>query len=996
MTIKNTTKKAQRPAEIFKLIAKIGNKEKRNLLRGYCSKSYVSAIDAESIRKDCSSNDSMVIGAILKGPHGLIENNESNHKKKSDDIYRLTSFPPLKWRSELCYTLGYINSHHENAIKLINNIRSLIFIELMSSLDALKALKELSNEHGASNFLSFKLAYLRSSRDLTTAEIDVVNEIEDDISHRESPGFHFSALENISSRISLFLVARRRVSGLVGRVEADMRKAISLSNFAPTPLDYDDLSGYLLRATETSLIDAIYSLLVVLNLPDFFLAHEEIKKRLNTEICDQILDLISFASSKKITTNLITKHYHDNNIDSYPSLEIYRVSAAFLERENIAKFRNKLDKVIAARLLAEIVDGKISEISEPFDDKKQLLSLDGSEIDGSISVYLDPFYRTYLFLRFLGNRSNLLRLTKDEIRFVFENTVGLEALLTEEEMRTMYTTAPPEAKSLVGVLALALYRKKSVDPDVDFEFRTDLVSHVKSEHEGDIVKFIEYLLSDSPQVANYIVGSLDEVTLEKLYSLIKNVSQASSVRSEILRAVGHKLNRIEYFIEADSITTRTKVAKLQQYFDSSRMYVDSVAMKKWLDTNPTVSTEQYRSLYPQLEAEISSLSGGNDSDKGILIIRLNNQNEYLVTQIAQDAFEQFCLNPEFGIQSYLGRRIRHNTLDGVTTDSIDSVLTNPQYTAVMTNASMRNTVSAWMESYKGIINRLKKDYLQFKSNSSLFRSTLDLEDSVTKENLRSLVTTLQTSGGRELMNELVIAYCWNQIGPQLENAARFIRTTLLREANASIDKYFSGYYGVLENKMKAELHEAVNDIFKKVADWFQVPQTGYISASVRELCEIISNDLNRTLPLIYTGDSVETKYTGISVHRLYDCVAVLLQNAVKHGAPDAPIEVIVNSKSIGSSSGLESVTVDIISSTPEDIFHETEYRILNAVNSIESSTDMVTEGYTGIKKIKFITRTSEGFHTLRCSSYAADSKISLGFSIRGELAAQKNENEQQV
>lgn len=79
-----------------------------------------------------------------------------------------------------------------------------------------------------------------------------------------------------------------------------------------------------------------------------------------------------------------------------------------------------------------------------------------------------------------------------------------------------------------------------------------------------------------------------------MYTLVKNASQAAKIRCDILRAVGHKLNKIEYIIEADSITTRAKVSKLQKYFDSSRMYVDSIAMKKWLDSNPTVSTEQCR------------------------------------------------------------------------------------------------------------------------------------------------------------------------------------------------------------------------------------------------------------------------------------------------------------------------------------------------------------------------------------------------------------------
>ena len=56
------------------------------------------------------------------------------------------------------------------------------------------------------------------------------------------------------------------------------------------------------------------------------------------------------------------------------------------------------------------------------------------------------------------------------------------------------------------------------------------------------------------------------------------------------------------------------------------------------------------------------------------------------------------------------------------------------------------------------------------------------------------------------------------------------------------------------------------------------------------------------------------------------------------------------------------------------------------VKSPEDGIDMVTEGYTGIKKIKFITKTSEGRHTLRSNFNEDLKKISLGFSMRAELA----------
>lgn len=983
------TKKVWRPSKIYKLISRVKNIKKKNLLRGYSAKSHINFYDVEIIRKDNSPHDSMIAGAILKGPQGLLD--ASNQKKTSNDLLTMTSFPPMEWRNEVCYTAGYVNSMSDVAIDMLGIIKSLTRLNSMKSDCALDLLLSLSTEHGASNFLSYKLAYLKSTREIPATLLSVVSQIEDEICHRDNPAFHFSALENLSSKISLFVVAQRRVSGLVGRVNGDFRKALSLSNFIPTPLDEDDSAGFLLRATESCLLDTVYAILVIFNLTEELgSVRRELELRLKPIFLKHLFDVIQFAAESEDTI-IVTEHYRADNEDSDPSLDLYRTSSAFLEHPKFAAYRNKLDRVIGARLLEEIVDGKVYTVSKPFNNKEYLLAPDATLLEETFPVKLDTFYRTFLFLRFIGNKVNLLDLSKEEIKFVFENTLGLERLLTEEEMSAFYITAPLETKSLVTVLALALFRKKSIDPDIDFAFRTDFISHINKAHNGSIVEFIEYLLSDSPQVASYIVGSLDEVTLEKMYTLVKNASQASQIRCDILRIVGQKLNRIEYFIEADAITTRSKVSKLMQYFDSSRMYVDSVSMKKWLDSNPTASTEQYRTLYPRIEARMSSIENDSGVETNVLVIHLNDQDEYLVSQIAKDAFEQFCLNSEFGIESYLGRRIRHNTLDGVTTDTVDAVLRKPEYRNAMSNPNMRRTVEAWMASYKSIIEKLRRDHLQFKSSSSLFKATLDLSDSTTKENIRKLSITLKSAGGTELLNDLVIAFCWRQITPQLENAARFIKTTLLREANASIDKSFSGFHGAIEEQIKSELHEAVNEVFKKIADWFQVPQTGFISASVRDLCEIIFIELHRQSAFEFSGDAVEIKYTGISVHRLYDCLAVLLQNAHKHGEDNTPIIINVCANRANTESALDIVTIDITSTVTAEQYTESKQRIFKAIQSAEAGIDMVTEGYTGIKKIKFITRATEGAHTIRCEPNDDARELKLSFTLHTETAKEELE-----
>lgn len=983
--------KAWRPPEIYKLIASIESTKKRNLLRGYSAKLQLSATDVETIRSENTVHDSMIAGAVLKGRRGLLEEADQSEKKTCHDLFNMTSFPPVEWKNEVWYTAGYINAMHETAIEMLLVIKSLARLEAMESNSALEFLLNLSKKYGASNYLSYKLAYLRSTRDLSPKLLSIVSEIEDEICHRENAGLHFSALENLSSKVSLFMVAQRRISGLVGRVQGDFRKAISLSNFIPTPLDEEDVAGYLLRSTESCLLDTVYAILVIFNLEeDLTTVRHEFEMRLKPVILEQLLDVIHFASDSEDGV-IVTDYYRSRNEGGDPSLDLYRTSSAFLERPKYTIYRNKLDRVFGARLLEEIIGSKVCTFSSPLDSKELLLAPHATPINEVSLVSLDSFYRTFLFLRFVSNKSNLLNISSNEIKFIFENTLGLEMLLTEAEMRALYVTAAPETKGLVAVLALALFRKKSIDPDIDFEFRTDFISYVNDVHNGSVVKFIDYLLIDSPQVATYIVDSLDEVTLEKMYTLVTNASQASEIRCEILRALGQKLNRIEYFIEADAITTRSKVSKLMQYFDSSRMYVDSVSMKKWLDGNPTVSTEEYRSLYPRVEARVSSIGNDGDGETNLLIISLKDKDQYLVAQIAKDAFEQFCLNTEFGIESYLGRRIRHNTLDGVTTDTVDAVLRKKEYEVVMSNPIMRQTVEAWLASYKLIIDRLRRVHLQFSSSGSLFNSNLDLEDSITKENVRKLSSTLRSAGGCELLNDLVIVFCWNQIMPQLENAARFIKTTLLQEANTSIDKSFSGHYGVIEEQIKSELHEAANEVFKKIADWFQVPQTGFVPASVRDLCQIILIELNRQDHVAFSGDAVDIIYTGISVHRLYDCLAVLLQNAHKHGGDTKMILVHACAKRAGTESNLDILSVDITSTVTDDNYEKSKERVFKAIDSAEGGIDMVTEGYTGIKKIKFITRACEGSHTIRCSPNDSTRELRLGFTMHTETESKNIE-----
>jgi hypothetical protein len=53
---------------------------------------------------------------------------------------------------------------------------------------------------------------------------------------------------------------------------------------------------------------------------------------------------------------------------------------------------------------------------------------------------------------------------------------------------------------------------------------------------------------------------------------------------------------------------------------------------------------------------------------------------------------------------------------------------------------------------------------------------------------------------------------------------------------------------------------------------------------------------------------------------------------------------------------------------------------------------MVTEGYTGLKKVKYITRLNEGHHTVEATSVG--SEIELRFTLKVEVANEHDREEE--
>jgi len=201
-------------------------------------------------------------------------------------------------------------------------------------------------------------------------------------------------------------------------------------------------------------------------------------------------------------------------------------------------------------------------------------------------------------------------------------------------------------------------------------------------------------------------------------------------------------------------------------------------------------------------------------------------------------------------------------------------------------------------------------------------------------------------------------------------------------------KRFSASTAPEEQKLKSALANAITSVFAQVASWFQVPQTGFVAASISEICNIIDIECGRSASsTTVLGERLSTRYYGISVHRLYDCLAVLLQNAFKHAESGSNITVEVRSIPI-EATNLHTVDVSVRSTLPKEEGSNCIRRVERAVTSAETSHDMVTEGYSGLKKVKIITKLNEGLSTV--SYDTSGNAIDIRFRLKVEVAREEN------
>ena len=197
---------------------------------------------------------------------------------------------------------------------------------------------------------------------------------------------NMSHWRELKTKLSLFSVARRLTNIFKDHVKGDFRRLLSLHNMVATPVSQDDCAGFVLRGVESSLIDTVRAIFVIVNLKDRFAeVFAAVERNLDEDVLAALLAAQRDVAVRHIPDLLDTAEElpADPTSEEKSPLLAYRRSLAFLEFPELCKFRNDIDLVIGPRVVAPLI-GEIKGWHGP--SFERLGNLRSSQMGSSRSV----------------------------------------------------------------------------------------------------------------------------------------------------------------------------------------------------------------------------------------------------------------------------------------------------------------------------------------------------------------------------------------------------------------------------------------------------------------------------------------------------------------------------------------------------------------------------------------------------------------------------------
>lgn len=647
--------------------------------------------------------------------------------------------------------------------------------------------------------------------------------------------------------------------------------------------------------------------------------------------------------------------------DGFLDYRAFRHSPAWMEIDEVRNFREEVEAIFANRLNGQFTKNRTSPKSDThnlddylFGDGPPIVLSGGRKISGNFS-------RTVKFAQNDLSSPRLKPRDGKQLAKFLNLTIDIPSYFSKAELDSFLPCRKYDR--LYEYLRTALLADQEDSRLLQHKFRRATQEIILKEFNGSPVAFLKSLHEGTPEVALHFYSTCTEFFLTELYHLFNNSDEVSEAHADLMEWYGTTYNDNETILRAKSARLNLSLRRVRGSIDDTRIYVDPTRFFEWaLDNISSHLREMYPTANVLLEEKTSGLDLGNE-------IEAIEQPKIELLRIFDECYRHFCTNKFYGVDSYLGRRIRHGTLDGVLISEVTPTVENIRYDTVYIAPDLAQEIEAWFCRLKAEVGEFGAERLHVKSNDrprGLISPTIADQEkrSVVLALYREVSTAISENRPTAHIVSLIYEYCWLLLEVDLDrtrSAAEKIRAKFVIDPSRLADLAPYAYTG-LASEISRTLNTELQNRFGMLSGWLSRPSTISPTASLRLLFHAVLNEVENRhglfTPQISETGTPDIDLYGHRFHSIYDALFVLVDNAAKHGKPDGELSFDVHSTS--RADGFVDLIFSIASEVPSDNEFEFIARIEEAMNS-DLQDALIREGRSGLSKIRTLVCELEEF-----------------------------------
>jgi hypothetical protein len=832
------------------------------------------------------------------------------------------------------------------------------------------AVAKFIKDYGCSILILNKISYLYSEPDLDQETSDFCKVLLSQFGLVNRSAIALSSVDMMRPTYDLGTL-RRNLLEYASRLPAEEYRR-----------DLIDRQFYPIRGARSDLVSQIQShgLSSLLDVTAFILSHLfNVPILSSMDIPPEYIQLIpdKIKDSWKALSNG-SSPFNDSNLgpDNLAEFTFYRRSIAWVEIASLARFRNGIDYLWAERLYPIIPNTEAITFSRKFFEGLQSLGQLAAPRD-AYALNLQAFQTetagvissTAAFMFLLRRDVKAESVDDDQLLTILDRTSEIALLASSGQLREF--SSGLEGRPIAKYLCQALISEASGSTYEDHKLRRILQDILISSFERDLVKFADFLYKKAPQVAEHFFSICTESFLIQLFLIYDSPVEVFEARANLLDWYAEKFEKPQFADRAKALRIDVRLSQIRGEIDDTRIYVDPIRFNQWFaDTyfDELSSSLQSQTLDEKLIPNTTSADLLDFTKLRLPHVRL--------AIILQASFSEFCTNNRWGIDSYLGRRIRHGTLKGVMFTPVQEVFAKAEYADLQKIPHIARHLKKWLDEYEHQIDVWGEDIFRIRSKAKPLGAINTDTLSATKIDLSHTAIDQIVKLYREFESLIAIGATtyeifWRLAEKDLSAIRKSVESArqdwgvLSRE---SLLKLVPDDFQQSAIALCRTISEITNQQFRLLSSWFTQPTNLAPSAPVTLLLRAVLQEVREHLPnydpQIERGGLSEIEILGSVYHHLYDFLYVVIQNAAKHGKSDGRLvqDITLSDLQTDGSGFFRYLTVKIGSQVRASDTDDLREKIQQAKES-SAEDAMVTVGGSGLKKIRMLAENVRDIHS---------------------------------